>query len=41
VGQKGTQQEQGLCFLYGEGNENHQLGTGISVHHRIVLTVKK
>jgi hypothetical protein len=30
-----------LCFLYGEGNEYHQLGTGISVHHRIVLTVKK
>jgi len=23
-------------FLYGKGKENHQLGTGFLVHHRLV-----
>jgi hypothetical protein len=27
-------------FLYGKGNENHQLGSGFFVHHIIVLAVK-
>jgi len=27
-------------FSYGKENENHQLGTGFFVHHRIVSTIK-
>jgi hypothetical protein len=28
-------------FLQGKGCKNHQLGTGIIVHHRIVSTVRR
>jgi hypothetical protein len=38
---RGTVRAGDYIFLYGEGNKNHQLGTGISVHHRIVSAVKK
>jgi hypothetical protein len=29
------------AFFYGKGNKNHQLGTGLFVHQRIVPAVKK
>ena len=38
---EGTVSAGDYSVLYGKGKENHQLGTGIFVHHRIVSAVKK
>ena len=29
-----------LHFFSGQGNKSHQLGTGLFVHHRVVIVVK-
>ena len=40
-GPKGHGKSRGLYFVLWKGNENNQLGTGFSVHHRILSAVTR
>jgi hypothetical protein len=37
----GTERAEDYTFSYGEGNNDHQLGTGSFVHKRIISAVRK
>ena len=39
--QMGQCKSRDYIFFYGKGKENHQLGTGLFVHYRIVSAVKR
>jgi hypothetical protein len=38
---RGGMNQQANVFFYGKGNENHELGTGFSVHKRFITAVKR
>jgi hypothetical protein len=37
----GTESADKYTLLYGKGNENRELGTGIFVHKRIISAIKR
>jgi hypothetical protein len=37
----GTERAQDYTFLYGQGNGDHQLGTGFFIHKRILSAVRR
>jgi len=41
TGEGGTVKAEDYILSYGKGNENHRLGTGIFVHHRIISVVTR
>jgi hypothetical protein len=41
VGQRRHSKSGDYTFVYGKGNESHQLGTGFFVHQRIVSAIKR
>jgi hypothetical protein len=41
MGEGGTEWAEDCTFFYGQGNGDHQLGTGFFVHKRIVLAIRR